>query len=93
MKNRIFRLAAAFFRTVTQVHREKATDMLVFEVTEMENIFMILLLGGFIGLPSPPGIFAMELLPHLEEELRVMIARSDMAGDPLGSLMGMLNMD
>jgi hypothetical protein len=34
-----------------------------------------------------------ELLPYLENELRIMIARADLAQDPLGALMGMLEID
>ena len=36
---------------------------------------------------------AVELLPYLEDELRIMIARADLAQDPLGALMGMLEID
>jgi hypothetical protein len=87
------RLAKGFWKTAVQVHREKATGMLEFEVKEMENIFMVLLLGSFIGLPSPPAAMAMELLPYLEGEMRIMMSRADFAQDPLGAVMGMLNVD
>jgi hypothetical protein len=82
-----------FWRTVVQVHRDKATGMLEFELNEMENMFVILLLGSFIGLPSPPAAMAMELLPFMENEIRLMVSRADFAQDPLGSIMGMLNVD
>lgn len=78
---------------ITAVHRGKATDIIAFELTERENIFMVLLLGSLIGLPSPPTIFSLELLPLLEKELEVMVARNDLSQDPLGALMGMLNID
>jgi hypothetical protein len=81
------------FRVVAQVQRSKASGMLEFELKELENLFTILLLGSLVGLPSPPAAIAMELLPYLEEELRLMIARADLAQDPLGSLMGMLEID
>jgi hypothetical protein len=35
----------------------------------------------------------MELLPYLEDELRLMLARADFAQDPLGALMGILEID
>ena len=82
-----------FWETAVQVQRDKATDMLEFELKEMENIFVILLMGSFIGLPSPPAAMALELIPYLEDEIRLMTARADFAQDPLGSLMGMLNID
>ncbi len=76
-----------------QIQRDKATGMLEFELKELENIFALLIVGGFVGLPSPPAPIALELLPLLERELRILFARSDMSQDPIGSLMGMLEMD
>jgi hypothetical protein len=78
---------------VAQVHRDKASGMLEFELKELENFFMLLLLGSLVGIPSPPAAVAVELLPYLENELRLMIARADLAQDPLGALMGMLEID
>lgn len=82
-----------FWKTVVQVHRSKATGMLEFELNEMENLFVILLMGSFIGLPSPPAAMAMELMPFMEQEIRLMVSRADFAQDPLGAIMGMLNVD
>lgn len=80
-------------KTLTQVNRGKATGILDFELKELENIFTLLILGGFAGLPSPPSPIAIELLPYMEKELIVLIARADLAQDPLGVLMGMLEID
>jgi len=81
------------FRVAAQVQRGKASGMLEFELKELENLFTILLLGSLVGLPSPPAAIAVELLPYLEEELRLMVARADFSQDPLGALMGMLEID
>lgn len=89
----VIKKLAEIMETVVKIHRNKATDMLAFEVTERENIFVVLLLGSFVGLPAPPTVFAIELLPYLEKELQVMFSRNDFSQDPLGSLMGMLNVD
>jgi hypothetical protein len=67
--------------------------MLEFELKELENIFSLLILGGFVGMPSPPAPIAIELLPYMERELTIMLSRSDMAQDPIGSLMGFLEID
>ena len=80
-------------RVAAQVQRGKASGMLEFELKELENLFTILLLGSLVGLPSPPAAIAVELLPYLEEELRLMVARADFSQDPLGALMGMLEID
>ncbi len=79
--------------TILQVNREKASGMLEFELKELENIFSLLILGGFVGMPSPPVPIAIELLPYMERELTIMLARTDMAQDPIGSLMGILEVD
>jgi hypothetical protein len=81
------------FAIVLQVNRGKASEMLEFELKELENIFSLLILGGFVGMPSPPVPIAIELLPYMERELTIMLARSDMAHDPIGSLMSMLDVD
>ncbi|MBP7495242.1 MAG: hypothetical protein KA771_07085 [Spirochaetales bacterium] len=87
------RLWEGFWSTIVQIQRDKATGILEFELNEMENLFVVLLIGSFIGLPSPPAAMAIELLPYLEEELRIMVSRADFAQDPLGSIMGIVNID
>jgi hypothetical protein len=82
-----------FFSYVSQVHRLKATDMLIFEVNEMENVFAMLVFGSFCGLPAPPAAIAIELLPYMEDELRLMVSRSDFAQDAMCSVMDMLHVD
>ncbi len=83
----------SFWKIVAQVQRDKATDMLEFELKEMENIFVILLLGSLVGLPSPPAAMSLELIPFLEDEIHLMTVRADFAQDPLGALAGMLDVD
>lgn len=79
-------------KVVVQVNREKATGLLEFEVKELDNIFALLILGGFAGLPSPPSPIAIELLPYMEKELIMLLSRTDLAQDPIGVLAGMLDM-
>ncbi|ORC38399.1 hypothetical protein [Marispirochaeta aestuarii] len=93
MLEKISRGLRVFWETAVQVHRDKATGMLEFELKEMENIFVLLLFGSFVGLPSPPSAMALELMPYMEEEIKLMISRADLAQDPLGSLLGMLEVD
>jgi len=77
-------------KIITQVNREKATSILEFEAHELENIFALLVLGGFAGLPSPPSPVAVELLPYMEKELLMLLSRTDLAQDPIGVLASML---
>lgn len=96
MKNlarRLAELAGKVWRVLVQVQRDKATGMLEFELKELQNVFALTLVGSFVGLPSPPAAVTFELLPFLDQELRVLISRADLAQDPLGALMGMLEID
>lgn len=79
------------FRTVRRLQRERATAVLELELKELENVFALLVFGGFVGLPSPPAPLAAELLPLLERELRVAASRADVAHDPLAALAGTLD--
>jgi hypothetical protein len=67
--------------------------MLTFEVNEMENVFALLVFGSFCGLPAPPAAVAIELLPYMEDELRLMVSRADFAQDAMCSVMDMLHVD
>ena len=93
MFKKFFSALREFFRYIGQVNRIKATDMLIFELNELENIFTILLFGSFMGLPAPPAAMAIELLPYMEDELRLMISRADFAKDATASVMDMLHVD
>jgi len=93
MPARFGHLFKSALKVMRQINREKATGMLEFELKELENIFALLILGGFVGLPSPPSPIAVELLPYMERELTVLLSRTDLSQDPLGILMGMLEID
>jgi hypothetical protein len=93
MFRKIFSLPKKLVHYITAVNRIKATDMLIFEVNEMENLFTILLFGSFVGLPAPPAVMAIEILPYMENELRLMISRADFSKDALASVMDMLHVD
>ncbi|MBN1865178.1 MAG: hypothetical protein JW808_09785 [Victivallales bacterium] len=74
-------------------HRDSAAALTGVEVKELENIFALLLLGSFIGLPSPPSFLAVELLPFMERELKVLNRRAQDAGDMLAEMAGTIGID
>ena len=74
-------------------HRTKAAALTVAEVDELRNIFALLLLGAFVGLPSPPTFLAVELLPFMEKELQLLGQRANDACDMLAEMCGMLGID
>jgi hypothetical protein len=74
-------------------HREQAASLTEIECRELENIFALLLLGSFVGLPAPPSFLAIELLPFMERELEILHCRARDSGDMLAELCGTLGID
>ena len=74
-------------------HRAKAAALTVAEVIELRNIFALLILGAFVGMPSPPTFLAVELLPFMEKELKVLSMRAENACDMMAEMCGMLGID
>ena len=81
------------WRTADQVARAKAVDTLEYEVEELDNIFGIIVLGAFIGIPSPPIQLTLELLPVMEKEFETMLNKVATAHDPLGELFSVFSID
>ena len=66
--------------------RAKAVETLEVEVEELENIFSVLVLGSFVGVPSPPVQLSLELMPQMEDELIAMLEHVDTAVTPFSHL-------
>ena len=81
------------FQVADEVMRSKAVETIEYEVGELDNIFAILVLGVFIGIPSPPIHITMALLPEMENELEIMLEKVSTAHDPLGDLFSVLDID
>ena len=81
------------FKISDEVMRGKAVETIEYEVEELDNIFAILVLGAFIGIPSPPIHITMELFPEMEKELEIMLEKVSTAHDPLGDLFSVLGID
>ena len=89
IKNKI----VSVFHVADEVMRAKAVETIEYEVGEFDNIFAILVLGAFIGIPSPPIHVTMALLPEMEKELEIMLEKVSTAHDPLGDLFSVLDID
>ncbi|WP_324717333.1 hypothetical protein U7230_03375 [Carboxydochorda subterranea] len=61
--------------------RQRAVGYIQAERRELENVFALLVLGSFVGLPSPPTPLALRLLPEMGRELAVMKARAQEMDD------------
>lgn len=87
--HRFHRILSAFDTS----HREQTLSLTAVEMEELENIFALLLLGSFVGFPSPPSFLAIELLPFMEKELAVLNKRARDSGDMLAEMCGTLGID
>jgi len=81
------------FKIIDEVARGKAVETIEYEVEELDNIFGILVLGTFIGIPSPPIHITMDLLPDMEREFNIILEKVSTAHDPLGDLFSVLSID
>jgi hypothetical protein len=86
-----------FFRQILKgmdtVHRENAAALTIVEMEELENIFALLLLGSFVGFPAPPTFLAVELLPFMERELRILNQRAKDSDDMFAEMCGSIGID
>jgi hypothetical protein len=83
----------AIFATSDAIMRGRAVEAIDYEVEELDNIFGVLVLGTFIGMPSPPIHITMDLLPLMDTELQLMLEKVTTAHDPLGDLFSVLEID
>ncbi len=81
------------WQSMDEVARSKAVETIEYEVRELDNIFALLVLGAFVGIPSPPIQITMELMPEMEHEFCVMLDKVGTAHDPLGELFSVLNIE
>ncbi len=80
-----------FFKLLSKLLQENATDVVSFELEELENLFALLLFGNFVGVPLAPVPLSLELLPYLGKEIEIMNERTFELDDMLcriGGLMG-----
>jgi hypothetical protein len=73
-------------KILTGSARSKAVDILEWEKTELENIFSLLVLGSFVGIPSTPTSITLNLLPYMENEIQLMIDKVATASGPISDL-------
>ncbi len=83
----------SLWQSADTVMRSKAVETIEYEIEELDNIFGILVLGAFMGIPSPPIHVSMELLPLMTKDLSIMLDRITTAHDPLGDLFSVLSID
>jgi len=64
------------FKTISELLRRNATDLVSCELDELENLFALVLFGSFVGAPLAPAPVSLELLPYLRHEIGIMNERT-----------------
>lgn len=90
MKSSFINLLTNILKDIDNNHRANACALTVTEVEELRNIFALLLLGSFVGMPSPPSFLAVELLPLMQEELNILNKKAGDAEDMFNEIFGAL---
>ena len=71
---------------INKSNRAKAIEAYEWEEEELKNTFALLVCGSFLGHPSPPMHITIELLPEMEEDLKVMLDKLDLSRNPLSEM-------
>ena len=68
--------------------RGEAASSLELELRQMENLFVLLVVGGVAGLPVVPTSVGLALVPHMEEEILAALRSDEALDDMLVTLAG-----
>ncbi len=71
--------------------KAKSTDVLEYEVAELQNVFALVVVGSFVGLPSPPMQITLDLLPYMDEELVILMNKISTANSPISDLVSIFD--
>ncbi|MGB9695562.1 MAG: hypothetical protein ACPLZB_06265 [Caldisericaceae bacterium] len=73
--------------------REDATSFIRKQLEEEENVFALLTMGVFSGIPSPPTGIVLRILPHMSREISIMVKKSAGLDDVFGETVGTFDID
>ena len=65
-----------FFKSFDISMRESAISLIEQELIEEENIFALITMSMFSGLPSPPTGVVLRILPYMEREIQIIAKKS-----------------
>ncbi|MCX6088049.1 MAG: hypothetical protein NTV78_02610, partial [Caldiserica bacterium] len=63
------------------------------ELEEYENVFALITMGIFSGIPSPPTGIILRLIPHMQREMYVMLKRSANLDDVFAETLSHFDID
>lgn len=87
--SRLLSFLTRLLSAATDVMRGKSLEYVEAELRELENVFALVVLGSFVGLPSPPLMVSLRLLPHMGRELLIATRVSERLDDMLGEMAGL----
>ncbi len=87
----VFKKISNFLGAIISVFKGRSVEYIEAELRELENVFALIVLGSFIGLPSPPSTISLRLLPYMGKELLVMSRVSERLDDMLGEMAGLFD--
>ncbi|GAB6944950.1 hypothetical protein JCM14467A_17320 [Vulcanisaeta sp. JCM 14467] len=73
--------------------RYESTRSMYNEYAELLNIFLILIFGNLIGVPSPPLSITLRLLPYAVDELRYFVNKAGRTEDLISDLVDAFNLE
>jgi len=81
-----------FFKGIYRANVENSVSALQLEYNELNYVFLVTLLGSFVGLETAPPLLSLELLEAVRNDLRYMASRAvrerDVFADVMSSLGG-----
>ena len=93
MVKKIIEDVSAFLKGFGSAFKQQSTEYIEFEERELENVFALILMGAFVGIPSPPTTLVVRLMPHMAREMHVMQRRAVDLDDIFGEIAGMFDID
>ncbi|NJE41888.1 hypothetical protein E3E35_09105 [Thermococcus sp. GR7] len=82
-----------FLKGFVESFKQQSTEYIEFELRELENVFALVLMGAFVGIPSPPTTLVIRLMPHMVREIHVMQQRAVNLDDIFAEIAGMFDID
>ncbi len=90
---KIYNSVKFVFSSMDQAHREQVAEVTEYEQRELENLFVLLLMGSFTGIPAPSTLVTAELIPLLSHEIEVLNKRAEEAFDAFNEIAGTIGLE
>ncbi len=90
---KFFEALKKFLITVEKGMRETSVSLIEHELMEDENVFALITMSMFTGLPSPPTGVILRILPYMEREVQIMTKRSAELDDVFAQTLSHFDID